>query len=439
MVQRSDPDARDDHPDGGHGHEPEPPGRDGFRSRTFGALAHRNFRWILAGQFVSQSGSWLHAAALGIVVASTTGNDFYVGLVGFFNFVPALALGLVGGALADRFDRRRLIITMQVVEITLTATLALLFAFGYGQLWAIYTITLGLGIATAINGPAWFAFFPRLVPRESIPSAISLNAMQFNLARIVGPGIGGWLVATLGAAWAFGLNSLSFLALLLPLVVLRFPSEPVGAADPASARSGGAAQIAAAFRYVLRRRWLSTLLLTVVVQALFAAQVITLLPAFGSIDLGFGDAQVGWMFSAFGVGGLLGALSASNLVDRVPKRLLVPALIAAIGAAIVLLSVQTTVVGVLASLVVVGIVYTSGMSSVNAMLQLGVDEEMRGRVSSMWFTVFVGVFPLAALFWGWIAGKASTSSTFAVGGIVCIVYGAVVALRPGMFADDPSV
>ena len=429
MTQRSDADVRDDSERGG--------GDDGFRRRTFGALRHGNFRWILGGQFVSQSGSWLHSAALGIVVATTTGNDFYVGLVGFFNFVPALVLGLVGGALADRFDRRRLIVTMQVVEIALTATLALLFAFGLGRLWAVYAVTLGLGIATAINGPAWFAFFPRLVPKDSIPSAISLNAMQFNLARIVGPGVGGWLVATLGPAWAFGLNSLSFLALLLPLVLLRFPDEPVGAADPDAVRRSGTQQIADAFRYVRRRRWLMTLLVTVVVQAVFAAQVITLLPAFGSIDLRFGDTQVGWMFSAFGIGGLVGALSASNLVDRVPKRLLVPALIASIGAAIVLLSTQRSVPGVLAALVLVGVVYTSGMSSLNAMLQLGVDEEMRGRVSSMWFTVFVGVFPLAALAWGAIADVRSTAWTFAVGGVVCVVYGLVVLLRPRLFADDP--
>lgn len=399
----------------------EQPRARGFSSRTFGALRHRGYAVLLAGTFVSQSGNWLHSAAIGILVATRTENPFLVSLVGLFQFFPSLILGLVGGVIADRFDRVRVIRTMQLVELALTGLLALLFFLDRGSLPVIYAVTFGMGLATALVGPAWFAFYPRLVPLEDVPSAVSLNAIQFNLARIFGPALGGLMVATVGPALAIGLNSLSFLALVIPLYVMRFPVVQEKSAE------GGFRAIVDGFRYVGAHRWLQVLLVTVVVQAVFAAQVITLMPALGRIDHGFDESQIGFMLAAFGVGGLVGALAASNLVHLVSRRTLIPALISAIGACLVLVSTQTGFKAILVSLAVTGVFYIGAMSSMNALVQLGVEDSVRGRVMAMWFTIFVGVFPLAAIVWGEVARRTSTAFTLLVGGVVCIAYGMVLA------------
>lgn len=393
-----------------------------FRERTFGALRHRRYTILLMGTFVSQSGNWLHATAIGILVATRTEDPVLVGLVGLFQFFPSLLLGLVGGVIADRFDRVKIIRWMQVVELALTGILAVLFATGQGSLAAIYTITFGMGLATALIGPAWFAFYPRLVPLEDVPSAVSLNAIQFNLARIFGPALGGIMIATVGAAGAIALNSISFLALIVPLFVMKFSIVQEKTDEK------GVKAILDGFRYVGSHRWLQVLLATVVVQALFAAQIITLMPALGRIDLGFDEGRIGFMLAAFGVGGLFGALAASNIVHLVPPRVLIPLMIAAIGATLVLVSRQTTFAGVLVALAVTGVFYIGAMSSMNALVQLGVEDHVRGRVMSMWFTIFVGIFPVAALVWGQVARRTSTALTLLLGGLVCLAYGVALAL-----------
>lgn len=393
------------------------PGDQSFAQRTFGALRTKNYAVLLGGTFISQSGSWLHATAIQILLAQLTEDPFLVGLVVFCQFFPSLGLGLVGGAMADRFDRRRIICVMNAVELALTAALAVLFALGLGSLTVIFLITTGLGVAVAIVGPAWFSFYPTLVPARDLPSAVSLNAMQFNLARVLGPTLGGFLVAFIGPAGTIGLNSLSFLALLVPLVVLSFPR-----ATKRRSSGSGLHEIIEGFRYVARHRWLQAVLVTVVVQALFAAQIITLMSTLGTLDLGLGAGRVGLLFAAFGFGGVPGALAASNIVYRFGRRRLVPFLIGAVGVMLVVVSIQNSFVAILLTLFPTGAVYIGAMSSMNVLMQVGVDDDVRGRVSSMWFTIFVGIFPAAALGWGAVARVTSTRFTLLVGGTICVVY-----------------
>ncbi len=403
-----------------------------FRQRTFGALAHPQFRRVWAGAFVSNAGTWLHAVAVGYIVANRTRDELLVALVGFCSFFPSLIFGLFGGALADRFDRRRILLVGTWTDFGLTAVLALLFAAGWGSLAAIYLVTTGLGIATAVNGPSWFGYTPTLVPPVDLPSAISLNAMQFNLGRVFGPAAGGFVLQHLGASGAFGLNSLSFVALAVPLHLNRTFAHRT---RRRSVEGSSLHQIAEGLAYVRRHRPLRTMLTVALVQACFAAQLITLLAAFAKNDLDLDAQGLGWLFAALGVGGFVGALASSNLVPVVRRERFVPAVLAGIGAGLILVSTQSSPVGVGLALVVAGMFYIGALSSLNALVQLYVDDALRGRVSSLWFTIFVGVFPVAGLGWGAIARHTGTPLTYVVGGVACLVYALFLWLRPGLLRE----
>lgn len=406
-----------------------------FRQRTFGALVHPQFRRVWAGAVVSNAGTWLHAVAVGYIVASRTHDEFLVALVGFCSFFPSLVFGLLGGALADRFDRRKILLVGTWVDFGLTAVLALVFAVGWGSLAVIYLVTTGLGIAIAANGPSWFGYTPTLVPLADLPSAISLNAMQFNLGRVLGPAAGGFVLQHLGAAGAFGLNSLSFVALAVPLHMNRHFSPRT---EGRRTEGSGLRQIADGLAYVWRHRPLRTMLTVALVQACFAAQLMTLLAAFAKNDLDLDAQGLGWLFAALGVGGFVGALASSNVVTVVRRERFVPAVLAGIGAGLILVSTQSSPVGVGLALVVAGTFYIGALSSLNALVQLYVDDSVRGRVSSLWFTVFVGVFPVAGLVWGAVARHTGTPFTYVVGGGACLVYAAFLWLRPGLLRDETS-
>ncbi len=424
--------------------EPAPPGP----HRTFGAFRHRYYRWIWIGALVSTAGTWLQASAVGYIVAEETGDAFLVSLVGFLNFIPTLFLGLIGGVIADRFDRRRVLIVTQWTELGLVAVLAILFAVGWGTLGAIYAITFLLGITLAVNGPTYVAFYPTLVPPEDLPSAISMNSMQWNLARVVGPAIGGFVLQVAGAAITLGLNSLSFLGTLIPLYRMR-PGTRAGNADqsdatldataaqtPAQTEGTGIAAIRDGFRYVRRHGWVGVVLGAKVIQAAFAAQIITLLPAYATRDLGLDAAGNGLLFAAFGLGGACGALASPHVLTHLDRTRFVPIALAGIGITLAGAAFANSLPSALAALFVVGFFYIGGgQVGFSSVIQMGIHDHMRGRVSSMIFTIFVGVFPLAALGWGVLADAKSVAFTYVVGGALCVVAALVIASRPAWLRD----
>ncbi len=411
----------------------------GYVLRTFGALRHKYFRWLWAGAFVSTAGTWLHWVAAGVIVAELTESAFAVSVVSFLNFVPSLFLGLIGGAIADRFDRRRILIAVQWTELALSGLLALMFVVGFGTVGVIYAITFALGITIAINGPTWFSFYPTLVPREDLHSAVSLNSMQFNVGRVVGPTIGGIVLQFVGPAATFALDALSYLGILVPLHRMRHDHDkprPSPGALPGSPR--GVEAIKAGFAYVGRYPWLRTLLLVKVAQALLVAQVISLLTAFATIDLGLDASRAGALFAAFGVGGTVGALIAPTAVSWVRMRWFVPAMIACIGVTVIVLSAQTSFAASMIVVAFVGIAYIGGgQVGFNTLVQTGIDDAVRGRVTSLLFTTFVGLFPLAALGWGVLASRLNVAATYRIGGVAYLVLATGLVLAPRIFDGYP--
>lgn len=405
-----------------------------FNERTFGALRYRWFRWTWIGAFLSTAGSWLQSVVLQFIVASTYQDEFLSGLISFLNFIPALLFGLLGGVVADRVSRLRLLITTQWLELVLAGAMALVFALGWAQYWVVALLTFLLGVSISVNGPTYFAFFPSLVEPQDLASAVSLNSMQFNIGRVIGPGAGAFLLAAVGAPAVFGLNSLSYVALLIPLHLIPGHRE-----KPPRTGETGWQSFVGGFRYVRRQPWLQTMLLNRVVQAFFAAQVVTLLAVYAVKDLGFEAEGTGFLFSAFGIGGIVGALAAASITTRVRRESLIPAVVVGIGAAQVMLAFARSLPLVLLAVFVSGIVYIGGgQAAFQTIVQMGVSEEMRGRVMAMLFTIFVGLFPIGALVWGAIARSTGVAFTFWSGGAVMILYGLAIFARPRWLAEGES-
>lgn len=402
-----------------------------FSERTFGALRYRWFRWTWVGAFLSTTGSWLQSVVLQFIVASTYQDEFLSGLISFLNFIPALLFGLLGGVVADRVSRLRLLIVTQWFELALAGAMAAVFALGWEHYWVVAALTFLLGVAISVNGPTYFAFFPSLVEQRDLPSAVSLNSMQFNIGRVLGPGAGAFLLAGLGAAAVFGLNALSYVALLIPLHLMpghREKPEPTG--------ESGWESFVAGFRYVRRKPWLKTMLLNRVFQAFFAAQVVTLLAVFAVKDLGYEASGTGFLFSAFGIGGIVGALGAASVTSRVRREVLIPAVVVAIGLTQILLAFARSTPLVLLAIGLSGVAYIGGgQTAFQTIMQIGVSDEMRGRVMAMLFTIFVGLFPIGALVWGLVARWTGVTFTFWSGGIVMAVYGLLIFARPRWLAE----
>lgn len=403
-----------------------------FIERTFGALSYRWFRWTWIGAFLSTAGSWLQSVVLQFIVASTYQDEFLSGLISFLNFIPALLFGLLGGVVADRVSRLRLLIATQWAELVLAAAMAVVFALGWSQYWVVALLTFLLGVSISVNGPTYFAFFPSLVEPEDLASAVSLNSMQFNIGRVIGPGAGAFLLASLGAPVVFGLNSLSYVALLIPLHLIPGHRE-----KPPPSSESGLQSLLQGFKYVRRKPWLQTMLLNRVFQAFFAAQVVTLLAVFAVKDLGFDAEGTGLLFSVFGVGGIMGALAAASVATRVRRESLIPAVVVAIGATQVMLAFVRSTPLVLLAVLLSGIVYIGGgQAAFQTIIQMGVSDEMRGRVMAMLFTTFVGLFPIGALIWGFVALSTGIAFTFWSGGLVMVLYGLAIFARPRWLDED---
>jgi MFS family permease len=187
-----------------------------LKSRIFTAFESRDFRLMWAGACTSSIGTWMQKLAQSWLVFQLSGSAFMLGLDSFLGEIPIFLLALYAGVVADRMDRRRLLIASQMLQMSCAFTLATLFALGRAEVWHILSLSFVVGTAQAFGAPAYQSLLPSLVPREHLPNAIAMNSIQFNVARLVGPAVGGLTLSTLGAAWCFGLNGLSYVAVIAP-------------------------------------------------------------------------------------------------------------------------------------------------------------------------------------------------------------------------------
>ncbi|MGH2725578.1 MAG: MFS transporter, partial [Actinomycetota bacterium] len=284
------------------------------RFRTLRPFAHRNFALFWSGALISNTGTWLQNVALAWVVLELTNSAFWVSMVTFTQFIPTLLFGLFGGLMADRLDRRRVLLVTQSLAMVFAAALAIVTWTGHASVTTLLPIIGLTGVTMAFNAPSFQAIIPDLVPPRLILDAVSLNSTQFSVARVIGPALGGLILAKYGAGWAFSVNALTFLAVIAALLAIRTPRH-----DPPT--SSGARALFGGVRAASASPAITALLGTTAIASLFGAPVIALLSVMARDVLGREASGYGGLFAMFSAGAVAGALATGFVVRRFGLRL----------------------------------------------------------------------------------------------------------------------
>jgi MFS family permease len=394
------------------------------RASAFAALRHRNFRLFWTGQTISLVGTWMQTLAQGWLVLKLTDSAFWVGLVSFVGSVPILIASLPAGVYVDRADKRRLVMAAQALLLIEAALLAVLVATGVVRAWQVAVLAGVVGLVNAVEIPARQSMIVELVGKEDLTNAIALNSSAFNATRVVGPAVAGVIVAKLGLAVCFGLNALSYVAVLLGLRWIVLP--PRVRAAPAGDTFE---EFREGLRYVRRdRRVLALILATAAVSALGFPYVV-LLPVFARDVLGVGADGLGVMTAAVGLGALASALGLAAFGSRVRRGRLVAWAGPAFGVAVAAFAYTRWFPLTLVVLGVTGFAMVLNNAATNTLLQGLVPDEIRGRVMSIWSTVFVGFSPIGALEAGWLASRIGAPAAVAIGGALSAAVAAAIWWR----------
>jgi MFS family permease len=395
-------------------------------TRTFASLRkHRNYRLFFSGQVVSVSGTWMQNIATAWLVLELTHSPVAVGVLAAFQFLPYTVFGLFAGVLVDRMDVRKTIIATQVASMGFAFALAALTLAGVVNVWEVYLLTGLRGAVLVLDAPARQALTYQMVGREELPNAVALNSSLFNAARVVGPAIGGLVVAASGPGACFAINGLTFLAVLAGLLMMRVDEFfPVDTTRRPDSLLGGTAD---ALRYVRRTPLAATALVAVLLLSTFSFNFNVLLPVLARTTLDSGPNVLGGITAAFGAGALLGALFAASMGRASLRWLLVGML--GFGAAQLLLGPQHTLLPACGLLFVTGLSFTLWTSSANSVLQLGAPDHLRGRVAGLYYFAFNGTGPAAGVLAGWLAAQGGTELAFVVSGAIAAATAGWVGVR----------
>jgi MFS family permease len=381
---------------------------------TFAALAVPNYRRYIAGQSVSLIGTWMQMAAQSWLVLSLTGSATTLGVIVALQTLPVLLLGPYGGVVADRIDKRRLMVILQIAMGVQALILGLLTVTHSVRLWEIGALAALLGLNNAFENPARQSFMLELVGSESLRNAVTLNSVLVNVARVIGPAVAGVLIATVGEGPCFLLNAASFIAVVASLVTLdRAAINP----SPPSGREPG--QLREGLRYVRRTPELGVPLAMMALAGALAYEFQVTLPVMAREGLHVGATGFGFMTSAMGVGAVIGGLFVAN-----KGRTGLPTLVLAasgFGVVLLLASVAPSLPTELVALALAGGASISFMSTANSTLQLSAAPSMRGRVMALWFVAFQGSTPIGGPIVGWVMAQAGARAGLGLGGITCLV------------------
>ena len=386
------------------------------------ALESRDFRLLWSGALVSNMGSWLQAVAQGWLILQITNSDFLLGMVNAVGNVPVMTLSLFGGVMADRLDRRILLMVAQSALMVLTLIMALLTAINAINTAWLLVLVLLIGIASALSSPAWQSFVSDLVPKSSLMNAIALNSAQFNVARVIGPALAGGLIALLGIAGCFTLNGLSFLAVVGALALMRRPTVVRAAVSVAIWRS-----LADGLRFAADQAETRAILLLATVHTVFGMPFLMLMPVFAK-DVYHGSAgDLGVLLAAMGAGAVVGALLTARLGTVPRKGPIILGTEVAFALSLVAFAVIPERIPALVALAVVGFWMVSFFAVANTALQVLCGEEMRGRVMALWTIASWGVSPVGSLWAGALASRIGAQATVALGGATCLLYALALA------------
>ncbi len=385
------------------------------------AFRHHNYRLFFAGQLMSLMGTWIQTVAQSWLIYQLTGSAVLLGAVNFCNQLPVLLLSPVGGTVADRHDRRRLIMATQATLMVLAFILAALTLSGVIQVWHILALATVQGIVNAFDMPARQSFVVEMVGKKDLPNAIALNSTMFNSARMIGPAVGGLLVALTGEGWCFLINGLSFLAVLTSLRFIGVPPRPGPAAD-------GKGGIGEGLAYALHTEPYRSLLLLVAALSLAGMPFTVLLPVFAT-ELNAGPDGYGLLMGAVGMGALGGAIRLATHRDAAKLNFLPGIAAAGMGIGLVLLGLAPSFWPAAGALLVIGFCLITVTATSNTLLQSHVPDRLRGRIMACYLMCFAGLAPFGALAAGGAAHHIGAALTVMIGGGICFICGALFQLR----------
>jgi len=351
------------------------------------------------------------------LVLQLTNSPFLLGLDAFLGDIPIFLFSLWGGVLADRIDRRYILIGSQVVQMLSAALLAALIWTGHVQVWHILALSFVVGTAQSFGGPAYSALVPSLVEKQDVPNAIALNSIQFNLARVIGPVIGGLAMRFVGTGWCFALNSLSFLAVIISLLRLDINFSPprTGESMMTSMKQG--------FTFIRAQGAMATLILIAFLMTLLAIPTITFLPVFAKIVFGRGEMQYTWFLAVSGLGSITGALTVAWMGDIHNKGRIALGSLVAMGVGMVGFSQSRSIVLSCIFLYFTGAVLMCAFAMIASLVQLITPNDMRGRVMSVYNVAFRGGMPFGSILTGWLVPLWTAPTVLTINGFALVSLG----------------
>jgi MFS family permease len=397
---------------------------------TFRALTHRNFQLFFAGQLISLTGTWMQTVAQSWLVYRMTGSSLLLGTVGFFSQFPVFILASLGGTLADRVNRHRVVIGTQVASMILAFVLAALTLTHQIQVWHIFVLSALLGVVNAFDIPARQAFLSDMVSRENLMNAIALNSSMFNGARIIGPAVAGLVVARIGEGWCFFSNAVSYIAVIIGLMMMNVHCAR------RSTEVSPLESLLEGFRFVNRTVPIRALLMLLGLVSLVCMPYTVLMPVFAAKILHGGPKALGTLMGATGIGAMFGALT---LASRKGVRGLgrwVAVAAGALGFFLIAFSFSRVLWLSTLLLLPVGFSMMLEMSSSNTLIQSMTPDALRGRVMAVYSMMFMGMAPFGALFGGALADRLGAPVTVAIGGVAAILGSLVFARYLPLMRDE---
>jgi MFS family permease len=390
------------------------PARAGRLPVTLRALRHRNFQLFFGGQLISLVGTWMQSVAQAWLVYRLTGSSLLLGVVGFASQIPIFLLSPVGGTVADRYNRHRVVIATQTTSMILAAILALLTLAHWLTVWELITLASLLGVVNAFDIPARQAFLVEMVGREDLMNAIALNSSMFNGARVVGPAIAGILVASIGEGWCFFANAVSFIAVIAGLLMMKI--SPRKQEQHASMVE----HIAEGFKFARRTAPVRNLLLLVGLVSLAGVPYTVLMPVFADRILHGGAWGLGLLMGSTGVGAVLGALTLASRTGVKGLGRLAAYTAAGFGTSLIIFAFSRNFIFSFVILIPTGFTLMTQMACANTLIQSMVPDRLRGRMMSLYSMMFVGMAPVGALMGGAVADWIGAPWAVAIGGIACV-------------------
>lgn len=388
---------------------------------SFRSPRHRNFQLYVGGQLVSLAGTWMQNIAQGWLVYEISGSAAMLGIVGFASAIPAFLIAPWAGVVVDRVNKRNLLVLTQVGSMLLAFALAALTFSGLVEVWHVVALAALLGAVNSFDGPARQAFVVDMVGRDDLPNAIAINSMTFNAARVIGPAFGGLLLATVGTAWCFAINGLSFLAVIASLLLMHIAVQP-RKKDPSSPWQ----QLKTGIVYSARHPELRSLLLLALFFSTFGIAYMTVLPAFVDRILQGGPTGFGLITSAAGAGAVSGALYIAVYGDRGYRGRILFAAAMVFPLVLTLFALNSNFVVAVLLAYLLGVGFMLQFTQINTLLQMNVDDHMRGRVLSLYTLTFFGFSPFGNLLVGALSESLGLSTALIIMAVITLASAVVI-------------